>query len=120
MYKPKIGLALGGGGARGLAHIGVLKVFEREGIPIDALSGSSMGGLLGAAYAAGLSPSDLESELSEIKLQKAKPDLVIIPALPNDFLVFTGFVRSAEAIAAGEKAAIEMLPRIHELIRKTS
>ncbi|RLC89593.1 MAG: hypothetical protein DRI79_06460, partial [Chloroflexi bacterium] len=40
----KVGLALSGGGARGLAHIGVLKVLEREGIPIDYLAGTSMGG----------------------------------------------------------------------------
>lgn len=49
--RPKIGLALGGGGARGLAHIGVLKVLEREGIPLDLIVGTSMGALVGAAYA---------------------------------------------------------------------
>ena len=59
--KPKIGLALGGGGARGLAHIGVLKVLEQEDIAIHCLSGSSMGGLLAAAYAAGKSPVELEN-----------------------------------------------------------
>ncbi|MDZ7696271.1 MAG: patatin-like phospholipase family protein [Deltaproteobacteria bacterium] len=47
----KIGLALGGGGARGLAHIGVLKVLERERIPIDLIVGTSIGALVGAAYA---------------------------------------------------------------------
>ncbi|MEA2022201.1 MAG: patatin-like phospholipase family protein [Candidatus Caldatribacteriota bacterium] len=49
--KLKVGLALGGGGARGLSHIGVLKVLEREGIPIDIITGTSMGAILGAAYA---------------------------------------------------------------------
>jgi len=58
----KVGLALSGGGARGLAHIGVLKVLEREGIPIDCLAGTSMGGLIAAGYAAGLSPEFMESE----------------------------------------------------------
>jgi len=58
----KVGLALSGGGARGLAHIGVLKVLEREGIPIHLLAGTSMGGFIAAAYAAGLSASDLEEE----------------------------------------------------------
>lgn len=52
--QPKIGLALSGGGARGLAHIGVLKVLEREEIPIDFLAGTSMGGVIAAGYAAGL------------------------------------------------------------------
>jgi NTE family protein len=61
MNRPKVGLALSGGGARGLAHIGVLKVLEREGIPIGYLSGASMGGILAAAYAAGLTPDVLES-----------------------------------------------------------
>jgi len=58
----KVGLALSGGGARGLAHIGVLKVLEQEGVPIDCLAGTSMGGLIAAGYAAGLSPNFLEQE----------------------------------------------------------
>jgi NTE family protein len=57
-----VGLALGGGGARALAHIGVLKVLEEEGISIDCLAGTSMGGVIAAAYAAGQSVSDLETE----------------------------------------------------------
>lgn len=58
----KIGLALSGGGVRGLAHIGVLKVLERESVPIHLLTGTSMGGFVGASYAAGLTASELESE----------------------------------------------------------
>lgn len=58
----KLGLALSGGGARGLAHIGVLKVLEREGIPIHYLSGASMGGIVAAAYAYGISARELEVE----------------------------------------------------------
>jgi len=49
--KTKIGLALGGGGARGLAHLGVLKVLEEDGIPIDSITGTSMGAVVGAMYA---------------------------------------------------------------------
>ena len=60
--QPKIGLALSGGGARGLAHIGVLKVLEQEGIPIDFLAGTSMGGVIAAAYASGLSVDYIEKE----------------------------------------------------------
>ncbi len=59
---PRVGLALSGGGVRGLAHIGVLKVLEREGVPIHFLAGTSMGGFIAAAYAAGFSPADLEAE----------------------------------------------------------
>jgi len=60
--RPRVGLALSGGGARGLAHIGVLKVLAREGIPVDCLAGTSMGGVIAAAYAAGMSPAEIESE----------------------------------------------------------
>lgn len=52
--RPTIGLALGGGGVRGAAHIGVLRVFEREKIPIDFIAGTSMGAIVGGLYAAGL------------------------------------------------------------------
>ena len=48
----KVGIALGGGAARGLAHIGVLRAFIREGIPIDIVVGTSMGAIIGGAYAA--------------------------------------------------------------------
>ncbi|WP_027408243.1 patatin-like phospholipase family protein [Anoxybacteroides tepidamans] len=52
--EPKIGLALGAGGARGFAHLGVIKVLEEERIPIDYIAGSSMGALVAALYATGL------------------------------------------------------------------
>ncbi|MCL7746352.1 patatin-like phospholipase family protein [Halalkalibacter alkaliphilus] len=58
--RPKIGLALGSGGARGFAHIGVLKVLEKENIPIDFIAGSSMGALVGSLYGVGQSPNNLE------------------------------------------------------------
>ncbi len=56
----KIGLALSGGGARGLAHIGVLKILDSEGIKIDFIAGTSMGGIIGAAFASGYKPSEIE------------------------------------------------------------
>lgn len=58
--RPTVGIALSGGGARGLAHIGVLKVLHREGIPIDMVAGSSMGSIVGGLYAAGYSPEEIE------------------------------------------------------------
>ncbi len=61
-HRPRIGLALGGGGARGLAHIGVLRVLERAGIPVDYVAGTSMGGVIAAGYAAGMSLAELEQE----------------------------------------------------------
>jgi NTE family protein len=57
--RPKIGVALEGGGALGLAHIGVLQWFEDHHIPIDYIAGTSMGGLVGGLYASGKSPGQL-------------------------------------------------------------
>jgi NTE family protein len=54
MEHPRIGLALGSGGARGFAHLGVIKVLKEEGIPIHLIAGSSMGSLVGSFYAAGI------------------------------------------------------------------
>jgi NTE family protein len=67
---PRIGLALSGGGARGLAHIGVLKVLEREGIPVHLIAGTSMGGFIGASYAAGLSSAELEAEALRLSVPR--------------------------------------------------
>ena len=61
----RVGLALGGGGARGLAHIGVLRVLERESIPIDLVVGTSAGALVGGAYASGISPDELERKADD-------------------------------------------------------
>src|ERR1700724_3848016 len=58
--RPKIGVALEGGGALGLAHIGVLQWFEDHHIPVDYIAGTSMGGLVAGLYASGKSPSELE------------------------------------------------------------
>ena len=57
--KPKIGLALGGGFARGVAHVGVLRVLERERIPIDLIAGVSAGSMVAAAYASGSTPDEI-------------------------------------------------------------
>ena len=56
----KIGLVLGGGGIRGLAHIGVLKALEGSGTVVDLLAGTSMGGVIGSMYAAGMSVEQIE------------------------------------------------------------
>jgi NTE family protein len=64
--RPKIGLALSGGGARGFAHIGVLKVLEEARIPVDMIAGTSMGSVVGGLYALGYSPSELEQTVTTI------------------------------------------------------
>ncbi len=66
MVLMKITLALSGGGVKGFAHIGVLRVLEGEGFRIQGIAGSSAGGLVGALYAAGYSPDQLETRLRQI------------------------------------------------------
>ena len=63
--RKRIGLALGGGGARGLTHIGVLKVLEKEEIPIDLIAGTSIGALVGGAYASGINQDELQKKVDE-------------------------------------------------------
>ena len=65
--RPRIGLALAGGFARGISHIGVLRVFREAGIPIDMVAGTSVGALIGAAYCSGASLEDMERVASETK-----------------------------------------------------
>lgn len=63
--RPKIGLVLAGGGALGMAHVGVLKVLEANRIPVDVIAGTSMGSIVGAAYASGATVTEMEQILSE-------------------------------------------------------
>ncbi|MEP7244591.1 MAG: patatin-like phospholipase family protein, partial [Gammaproteobacteria bacterium] len=71
---PRIGLVLSGGGARGAAHIGVLKVLEDLRIPIDAIAGTSMGAVVGGLYATGFSAHDIERIVSTLNWQDAFKD----------------------------------------------
>ncbi len=64
-----LGLALGGGFARGIAHIGVLKVLEEEKIPIACIAGTSVGALIGAAYCSGVSPAELEEVAARVRFR---------------------------------------------------
>jgi len=64
--RPRIGVALEGGGALGLAHIGVLEWFEEHRIPVDYIAGTSMGGLVGGVYATGMRPAEIRDLVSQI------------------------------------------------------
>ena len=66
---PRIGLALGGGFARGIAHVGVLKVLEEENIPVSFVAGTSVGALIGAAYCSGVSPAELEQMATRVRFK---------------------------------------------------
>ncbi len=65
--RPRIGLVLSGGGARGLAHVGVLKALERMQVPIDVIAGTSMGAIVGGLYASGIRADELERELLAVR-----------------------------------------------------
>lgn len=74
--RPKIGLVLSGGGARGFAHIGILKVLEENRIPVDFVAGASMGALIGALYSTGRTPSEMEQIIETLdwdNLLRGKP-----------------------------------------------
>jgi NTE family protein len=81
--RPRIGLVLGGGGARGAAHIGVLRELERRRVPIDAIAGTSMGAIVGGLYASGHTPAELEALVDRIDWADA-----FIDASPRRDLTF--------------------------------
>jgi NTE family protein len=73
-HRPRIGLVLSGGGARGIAHIGVLKVLEEQHVHIDAIAGTSMGAVVGGLYASGLSATEIERIVTSLNWQDAFRD----------------------------------------------
>ena len=72
--RPRIGLVLGGGGARGAAHIGVLRELERHRVPIDAIAGTSMGAIVGGLYASGMTTDELEDVVATLDWADALSD----------------------------------------------
>jgi NTE family protein len=81
--RPRIGLALGGGSARGIAHVGVLEWFEEHHIPIDFIVGTSMGGLVAGAYASGMTPAEIK------ELMKSSDwDLMFLADSPYKYKTF--------------------------------
>ena len=81
--RPKIGLALSGGGARGAAHVGVLQVLEDYRVPIDYIAGTSMGAIVGGLYASGIPAAELDSLISTIDW-----DDVLSDRIPRNDLTF--------------------------------
>ena len=70
----RIGLVLSGGGARGIAHVGVLRVLQKLRVPIDAIAGTSMGAVVGGLYASGLTPKQIEAVVKSLNWQEAFRD----------------------------------------------
>jgi NTE family protein len=93
--RPRIGLVLSGGGARGFAHVGVLKVLEREHVQVDAIAGTSMGAIVGGLYASGMSAGQIEAELARVNWDELFATRVPRPELgqrrkEEDFEIATG------------------------------
>ncbi|MBE9523583.1 MAG: patatin-like phospholipase family protein [Chloroflexi bacterium] len=92
-----ITLALGGGGSKGNAHIGVLRVLEREGFRVRAIAGTSAGGLVAAAYAAGFTPDEIEAHMLEVNqhklygmLPRAEPALLSLDGIEHAISTLIG------------------------------
>jgi NTE family protein len=97
VYRPKVALVLSGGGARGMAQIGVLKQLEQAGIPIDYIVGTSIGAIIGGLYASGYSASQLDSILASAEWEKIlslrneqqRSDLFLDQKIENDRSLLT-------------------------------
>lgn len=84
-HRPTVALVLSGGGAKGAAHIGVIEYVEKLGIPVDVVLGTSMGGLVGALYSLGYTPTQLDSIVSNIDWGWAFTDRV-----PREYISYAG------------------------------
>lgn len=114
--RKTLALALGGGGVRGTAHIGVLRVLEREGIPIDYIVGNSMGAMVGGLYCAGVSANEMEHTALHGDFKKSYAPLAIPRALvmPLTRLLPAWTQRSYAGLITGkkfEKKLDSMIPR---------
>lgn len=118
--RPRIGLVLGGGGAKGAAHIGVLKMLEEMKIPIDCIAGTSMGAVIGSMYASGMSPKEIERALTsldwddlftddppraEIDFMRKREDFTVLGA-GGEFGIRNGVLRMPRALIAGQKIGL--------------
>ena len=72
--RPRVGLVLSGGGARGAAHVGVLKVLDEMRVPVDAIAGTSMGAVVGGLYASGMTGAEIETLIRSLNWQEAFRD----------------------------------------------
>jgi NTE family protein len=126
MGRPKIGLVLSGGGARGLAHVGVLKELEAARIPVDFVAGTSMGSIVGGLYASGMTPAELERRIlamnwdamfadrpprEELSLRRKADDLRL--SIPIEIGMRDGGLRAPRA-AVGSSGLETMLKRLTE------
>ncbi len=84
--KPKIGVAFGGGGARGMSHIGVIKAFEEFGLKFDYVAGTSVGSIMGAAYASGMSSKEIYDIAKKLRVKDIRTNRVFFMPSKTDGL----------------------------------
>ncbi|MBN2500066.1 MAG: patatin-like phospholipase family protein [Anaerolineales bacterium] len=101
----EITLALGGGGVRGYAHIGVIRILERAGFQIKAIAGTSIGSLVGAVYLAGHSPDDMETHMAQIdqkslyhRAADSPPSLLGVGGLTEELCTLVGGERTFDEL----------------------
>ncbi|MDF1556113.1 MAG: patatin-like phospholipase family protein [Deferrisomatales bacterium] len=125
--RPRIGLVLSGGGARGFAHLGVLKVLEEARVPVDLVAGTSMGALVGAGYACGSSLEEIDRVLSQVDWDDLFDESVPRRALPYRMKVgrdgrLVGDAKLAitgkPIVAAGAVAGQKVLPLFQRLFER--
>ncbi len=107
MAKKKIGIALGGGAARGIAHIGVLEILEKEGIPIDVVAGTSAGAVIGALYCSGMTPLKLKEVVNGFDWKK-RSNLVDISLPKTGFIAGDKLMRELQDLMGGDLAFEEL------------
>jgi NTE family protein len=95
--RPRIGLVLGGGGARGGSHIGVLRVLEELRVPVDIIAGSSIGAIVGGLYASGMSPDEMSEAIIGIDWND-----LLVDALPRQQRPFRRKQEDLHDLFAGE------------------
>jgi len=127
--EPKIGLVLAGGGALGFAHVGVLKVLERERIPVHFVTGTSMGAIVGASYSAGVPLDEMEKLLSETDWDELFDESVPREGIPLRYKagrnreilgdVKVGFKDSQLALPSGVVQGQNVLPLLQKLYEQT-
>ncbi len=108
--RPKIALVLGGGGARGLAHIGVLKVLEEEKVPIDIVVGTSVGSLIGALYCSGIPVEKIEKIGEDVQWNKITNmrSITLLKLFLSEQLLSTKKMEDYLALTIGNKRFDEM------------
>lgn len=119
--RPRIGLVLSGGGALGIAHVGVLEALEEMHVPVDVVAGTSMGAIVGGLYAAGYSPAELESVVGRLdwrELLRDRPDRRRVPfrrkvddltyLTPIELGISGGKLRMPSGLVAGHRLGVAL------------